>query len=322
MKKELPQGFILKILEIKGIEYKKSGSSFRLKCPFHQDKNPSAFVDPEKNTFLCFACSSSLSENERMAISAKRFFKLLGGTDKEWHKLVKKSYKFPPEITWKKKLPQNIKIEEIWNSFENAYNENAIKYLKSRNIKAEYLVKKKEVKLLNKFKNWPIAVPIFNLNGSITGIQLKAIREVHGKKAIMYPGSSSGFMGIKNLSENKKVVIVVEGVIDYLTLISHGFKNVLGIMSSNTPINGIGSILGKINFFLVHNDKTGFKLFGKVETEAVEHDKTIIPVVLGNRNGYDVNDFFVEKQNPKVLLKEILKSSLKGVIGNDRTKTS
>ncbi|WP_081825304.1 CHC2 zinc finger domain-containing protein [Persephonella sp. IF05-L8] len=54
MKKELPPGFILQVLEKKGIKYKKSGSSFRLRCPFHDDKNPSASVDPEKSTFLCF----------------------------------------------------------------------------------------------------------------------------------------------------------------------------------------------------------------------------------------------------------------------------
>ncbi len=322
MKRELPQGFIFKILEIKEIAYKKSGSSFRLRCPFHQDKNPSAFVDPEKNTFLCFACGSSLSENGKMAISAKRLFKLLGGTDEEWYELVKKSYESPPKIAWKKKPPQNTKIEELWNSLENACNKNAIKYLKDRNIKVEYLVKKKEIKLLNRFKNWPIAVPIFSLNRSITGIQLKAIKEIYGKKAVMYPGSKPGFMGVKNLCENRRIVIVVEGVIDYLTLISHGFRNVIGIMSSNTPTDGIGNILGKISFLLVHNDKAGFGLLERIKEESVKHNKIIIPVVLGNKKGYDVNDFFVEKQNPKVFLKEILKSSLKGVIENDRIKTS
>ncbi|WP_029523668.1 CHC2 zinc finger domain-containing protein [Persephonella sp. KM09-Lau-8] len=322
MKKELPPGFILQVLEKKGIKYKKSGNSFRLRCPFHDDKNPSASVDPEKNTFLCFACGSSLSENGKIAISAKRLFELLGGSKEEWHNLIRQTYESPPEITWSKNPPQNIKIEKIWNSLENVYNESAIKYLKSRNINVEYLMKREEIKLLTKIKNWPIAIPIFNTQGIMVGIQLKALKEIEGKKAIMYPGSNSGFLGIKDLDKSKKIVIITEGVIDYLTLKGHGFRNVIGIMSSNTPVDGIGKILSKINFFLVHNDKAGFGLFEKIKGEVVKSNKIIIPIVLGNRKGYDVNDFFVEKQNPKVLLKEILKSSLKGVTENDTIETS
>lgn len=38
------------------IALKKSGESYKAKCPFHDDSTPSFFVDPVKQKFHCFGC--------------------------------------------------------------------------------------------------------------------------------------------------------------------------------------------------------------------------------------------------------------------------
>lgn len=39
------------------IELLPSGKNFKARCPFHNEKTPSFFVSPERNSFYCFGCS-------------------------------------------------------------------------------------------------------------------------------------------------------------------------------------------------------------------------------------------------------------------------
>jgi DNA primase len=41
-----------------GIELKRAGSSFKGRCPFHNDSSPSFFVSPTKQLFHCFGCGA------------------------------------------------------------------------------------------------------------------------------------------------------------------------------------------------------------------------------------------------------------------------
>ena len=39
------------------IPLKKAGRSFKALCPFHEDKDPSFNVNPERQSFYCFGCA-------------------------------------------------------------------------------------------------------------------------------------------------------------------------------------------------------------------------------------------------------------------------
>src|SRR3989338_5907521 len=48
----------LSVAELVGsyIKLEKAGSNLKAKCPFHNEKTPSFFVSPKRESFYCFGC--------------------------------------------------------------------------------------------------------------------------------------------------------------------------------------------------------------------------------------------------------------------------
>lgn len=47
---------IQRLAEARGIKLQRVGRSLMGLCPFHDDRNPSLSIDPEKNEWHCFGC--------------------------------------------------------------------------------------------------------------------------------------------------------------------------------------------------------------------------------------------------------------------------
>jgi len=50
----------LSIVDVLGayLKMERSGGSFKARCPFHNEKTPSFFISPERNTYYCFGCGA------------------------------------------------------------------------------------------------------------------------------------------------------------------------------------------------------------------------------------------------------------------------
>lgn len=53
------QANIVNVINAYGISLIKAGKSYKAICPFHNDKNPSMSVSPDKQIFKCFSCGTS-----------------------------------------------------------------------------------------------------------------------------------------------------------------------------------------------------------------------------------------------------------------------
>jgi hypothetical protein len=50
---------LVNLMEAQGLALKKSGRGYITNCPFHDDRNPSFNVDPDKGFYKCFGCGKA-----------------------------------------------------------------------------------------------------------------------------------------------------------------------------------------------------------------------------------------------------------------------
>jgi DNA primase len=253
------------------VKLKKSGKNFKALCPFHPEKTPSFFVNPEKQIFHCFGCGiggnaikflmniEKISFYEAVNIIAKKMgIEILKRTD------IKENLE-------RKKL---LKINEYTANFYNRllfsqYGKIALEYLYKRNLNDEYinkfmlgfapkgnfLLNKIEEEKLNKddfilaglidedgedvFKN-RIILPIYNIKNEIIGFGARAIEEqilpkyLNIKENILFNKSASlyGINWAKEFIKSSGFAIFVEGYFDVLKMHINGICNSIAPMGT------------------------------------------------------------------------------------------
>lgn len=245
-----------------GIELKKSGSSYKGYCPFHEDKkNPSLSVTPSKRLWQCFGCGRGGDVID--------FAREFDGTDFNATIEKLKSYipttapKTPTSTTKKpvkKKndtllTPAHYKLlQRVVDFYHTAFLEDtrARDYLYNRGITepavfadhkigfangtllnvlpddGETIVKLKELGILNnrgKEHFYGCATfPLYDVNNSPVGMYGRRVEGMGNTASHLYlPGERRGIFN--RLGARNTVVHLAESILDCLTLINAGIKN-------------------------------------------------------------------------------------------------
>jgi len=250
-------GLITDVMNYLGVEIINKN---RLRCPFHNDNNPSAILSLEANTFKCFACGITLT--------SKQFFKKylkenLGyseeAAEEKWQtflslilnsEYLEVANKNNDKNKNKKVSYTNI-ADKLWNLITNnntktPYDIEVIEYLKKRKLPRQLLSDKiisilplfdekalpkidPEFKNYHKFlttahqKGYKIAIPQKDENNQIVNIQLRNVDRTIKPKTISLKNHKTGsfvFVPKDNNDKEKNKIIITEGSIDFLQAIN------------------------------------------------------------------------------------------------------
>lgn len=206
------------LLHASGIRYKSGGKYLQIKCPYHDDRNPSAVVYKDNGYFKCFSC---LTEKP-----FARLYKDLTGS--EWDGKLALSLNMFGDRDVAKKVKRKKDAEKLFNAGEGVLIEGelsevrdvpeAAAYCESRGVE-ESFVRAFNIKALASGK----------VNGAIWRDRLLIpfedggrVRSVEGRdytrrqpKKVLYPaGTSVDFMFNSDGLDTEKTLIVTEGVMD------------------------------------------------------------------------------------------------------------
>lgn len=251
------------------------GKNYFAVCPFHDDHNPSMSISQDKQIFNCFVCHSGGNVfNFVMKYEKISFLEAV----KEVAKKVNISFEYNSKISKPvnnyKKYYDMYKLANIYyqNNLNTKLAENAVKYLKDRNINSE-IIKHFEIgvsfddnnlsKLLlskdynkedlvdigllgNKndfiydmFKN-RIVFPLWDLEGNTVGFSGRIYNNnneskyINSQESIIFKKGELlyNYHNALEYSKKEKSVIVVEGFMDVIALYKIGICNVVATMGT------------------------------------------------------------------------------------------
>lgn len=211
-------------------EGKRRGKWYRMRCPYHDDANPSLDVDLQKSGFHCWGCGKTGNHVEliaRLEHCSEARARLL--IDKRISMQVSgklggmSSGRREPQ---KKYLNRNV----LTDYFENVKDAPYTDYLRARGIYHNYnllQVKADAMPAIRRCWEWRIVYPIWDYAGNLASIEGRTIIN-DAKRYLKYEGSraSLGLYGIDMIAGTQKCVFVVEGVFDALSVVQCGYPAV------------------------------------------------------------------------------------------------
>lgn len=261
------------------------GKNFFGVCPFHEDHAPSMSVSSDKQIYRCFSCGAAgnvftfVKEYENVSFL-------------EAVSMVAKKAGIPFQYTENKSSTETKKNKVIYDIlsdaskfFQNNLNtvdgESALKYLKSRDFKAEDIkefgfglstrnnslynflnkkgykdedIEKTSLISLDKYAHDifidRVMIPIHDLDGNVVGFTGRLFYESDNPKYINSKETEVFKKGkilfnyhrAKNHVRNNHELIIVEGNMDALKMYASGFKNVIALMGTALTTDQVNAI--------------------------------------------------------------------------------
>jgi DNA primase len=197
------------------LDIKPAGHYYKSLCPFHQEKTPSFFINPQKDTFTCYGCNeygdifSLIEKMEKLSFPEAMDFVI----DK-FNLDIDKSNQKKTDTTELKEINQ-IALNYFRHNLFTKKDENvALKYLKDRQIKSETIdefsigyAQKKWDGLYNHLKSRKVSIQ----KAILLGLLIQKNDKIYDRfrSRIMFPiisetGTITGFGGRTLLDDDIK----------------------------------------------------------------------------------------------------------------------
>lgn len=315
------------------VDLKRSGSSFKGLCPFHNEKTPSFTVDDKKQLFHCFGCGaggdvvSFIMQKEGLNYpQSLEFLANKAGISIDYtenpkvNKRNNELYQINKDIMmfYYKNLLTDRKAQtylkqrglssKIVNTFMLGYAKDSwndlYDYIRSKNYKEEDIEELGLIKKSSKGNYYDkyrdrIIFPIINHYGKVIGFGGRAVSGQMPK--YLNSPESSVFKKRYNLyglnvykRQKRKEIILVEGYMDVIALNNHGLD--IAVASLGTALTKDQANLIKRysdNIYICY-DQDGAGIKATEKAITIFHDIGINPSIIGLSEGKDPDDFIRE----------------------------
>jgi len=309
-----------------GIELVPVGGNYRGLCPFHEDTTPSLTVNPKENLWNCFGCNKG-GDNIRFVqlfekLSFNEAVERLKGYfpgSKLQETTIKKT-----ELVKVKKVPEELARQLLQRTLtcyeQNCETEKPQNYLAQRGITDlaflnRYAIGYSDGRLTSilpneggvledlttlgilndkgreRFTNC-LVIPVYDIEGNLSTFYGRSVKQ-GDKRHIFLPNRSTGLWNVSILKTYSDIILV-ESILDGLSVAMAGFENVISCQG----INGLSD--SDINLLQEHGVTTITLLFdgdepGRKAAERLKKKRT--GIILDSKtlpDDHDPNSFLVE----------------------------
>ncbi len=323
----------LYLLKTYGFKPIKKGKDFFINCPFHKDDKPSLSIDPAKNLYHCFGCGAKgnaiqfVQNHEGLS-----FGEAVAKVKKEVNvsNILKDPSKESLRDNPKENLPtfkRDLLLKQVFESMQKSFKKSSVakEYLqKTRGIKyleqieVGFCPKDFGKRLSAKTRDDLKTLGLLNLKGQafFSDCVVFALKDNKGQIQSLYgrscfsssgghyylPGKREGlfFSRSKESAKDADSLILVESVIDALTLIDNGFLNVLSLYG----VNGFSDLhkefiaqgAFKEIYLLLDGDRAGREASHRLASCLNEINKNLNIHPLSLPEGEDPNSYIKTKE--------------------------
>lgn len=328
------------------VDLKRSGSSFKGLCPFHNEKTPSFTVDDKKQLFHCFGCGaggdvvSFIMQKEGLNYpQSLEFLANKAGISIDYtenpkvNKRNNELYEINKDIMmfYYKNLLTDRKAQtylkqrglssKIVNTFMLGYAKDSwndlYDYIKSKNYKEEDieelgLIKKSpKGNYYDKYRD-RIIFPIINHYGKVIGFGGRAVSGQMPK--YLNSPESSVFKKRYNLyglnvykRQKRKEIILVEGYMDVIALNNHGLDIAVASLGTALTKDQANLIKRYSDDIYICYDQDGAGIKATEKAIAIFHDIGVNPSIISLSEGKDPDDYV--RENGKDAFEDKIKNA-------------